>query len=822
MPLNDAILGPFVADNARPRFRRLWLILLLGAPLLLAAGFWLQHRNNQHRNFTLSIDRQGAIAIARRVAAENGFDASTWTPYVRFERNEKTVRYFEQRPASRTVRSRQFAPDGVVTTLLVARGNGVWCTVATGPDGFVIATRFGGRTYRPRADGFSEAQSLAAAEADMRRWIGDMALDRLGEPEVSTTEEAGVPGARRFVWRVQPRRQPELELVFTFDVAGNTIAHREVAANYAESFAARVLTPGTSLRQLAGMLRTFIIIALSLYAGYRFARRALEHEAPHRRSFLLGASLLVCSTAAVLVDPYIYTSDLRPDRIQGPVLFVQLTAILVSLAMQSLLLGIAYGAGEGEVREGWPGKLTSLDTLLNGHVFSANVGASVVAGIAFGAWLFALSQLAFSRFAPGADSTVEEFINLSVSRAPLLVLLINLPILCVFNSVIYLLVPLTFLRRHLRATPLLIVLLTLIALAGGKISRQPDIGNPAYWIETAGLVVAILVPFFLADYLASVAAAIALTFFCTFGDLAATMPSWHAQIGLMSALAGATVLPLAIAAWRGRRYDDAEVRPAHARNLIQRLSLQAEVNAARQAQLRLLPAHPPRIHGLSIAASCTPAGDVGGDFYDFFPLPDGRLGMIVAEGGNDGLASALTIALAKGFLRYESSDNSDIEQILLRLEQALGSSLRRTSGRTSLALFLLDPARGVLHVARSGTYPRILILSADHAVSEFVPKPHQGGPGVESDLLALAPGDFIFIHTDGLPRLLARQSAGSPSDLLTRAAHLHHLDSAASLHNTIVDLLLTASNQTTLELSDDLTAVTIRFESAISLGEAVA
>ena len=818
----DTILRPFLEANARPHVRRFWLVLLLGAPLLLAAGFWLQARNNQHRNLTLSIDREKVIAIARRVASENGFDASTWTPYVRFDLNEKTIRFVQERRANLGKRSRQLAPDGVATALLIAPDDRVWCRVSTGPDGFVVATRFGGRGYRPKAEGFSEAQSREAAEEAMRQWRGDMALEHLGEPEVSTTEDAGAPGARRFVWRAQPRRLPELELVFTFDVIGQTIAHREVEPNYAESFISRVVTPVTSFQQIAGMLRSFIIIALSLYAGYRFARRALEREAPHRRAFLLGASVLVFGTIAVFADPYIHNNDLRPDRIEGPVLLIQLLALVVSVAMQSFLLGISYGAGEGEVREAWPGKLTSLDTLLNGHVLSINVGASAIAGVAFGAWLFFLSQIAFSLFAPGAGSTVDNYLNIGFSRAPLLILLINLPLVAVFNSLIYLLVPLTFLRRHIHTTRFLIPILVLIALAGGKLSILPDVTNPAYWIETAALIAAILAPFFLADYLSSVAAAIVLIFLSLFGDLVSATPYWHSQLGLVAALVAVTILPLAIAAWKGRRYEDDEVRPTHARNIMQRLSLQAEVSAARQAQLRLLPEHPPTIPGLSIAASCTPAGDVGGDFYDFFPLSDGRLGMIVAEGGNDGLASALTIALAKGFLRYESSDNSDIERILTRLETALGSNLRRTSGRTSLALFLLDPTRGVLQMARSGTYPRVLILSAGHAVAEFVPIPHDAGLSVESDRLALMPGDFIFIYTDGLPRLLARQAAGQPSDLLTQAAHLHHLSSAASLHNTVVDLLLATGNQATLELTDDLTAVTIRFESAIALSEAVA
>ena len=73
------------------------------------------------------------------------------------------------------------------------------------------------------------------------------------------------------------------------------------------------------------------------------------------------------------------------------------------------------------------------------------------------------------------------------------------------------------------------------------------------------------------------------------------MPYWHiADRHDGTPLRARRSLPLAFAAWKGRRYEDDEVRPTHARNIIQRLSLQAEVSAARQAQLRLLPNIRPR------------------------------------------------------------------------------------------------------------------------------------------------------------------------------------------------------------------------------------
>ena len=109
--------------------------------------------------------------------------------------------------------------------------------------------------------------------------------------------------------------------------------------------------------------------------------------------------------------------------------------------------------------------------------------------------------------------------------------------------------------------------------------------------------------------------------------------------------------------------------------------------------------------------------------------------MIVAEGGNDGLASALTIALAKGFLRYESSDNSDIERSSTAWSRLWAPTCAarpaapasRSSCSTRSGAFSKWPAAGPTRVYSS--------CRPDHAVAEFVPKPRDAGTNVESDRL---------------------------------------------------------------------------------------
>jgi MFS family permease len=809
----DSILKPFGAAGRSPRHKTLRLLLLLGAPLALLSGVWLQHFGHRRGAIDVTLDRPQALRIAHQVASANGLKTEGWKEYVVFAPRAMEETYFQQPQRGRDHRSRQLAPVAVVMTLLERPDQRSWVRVTMGPQGFVTAFVSFQRDVPAPVGGTTDAQARPVAEAALREWIGDMEVARMGQPESSSTEEAGAAGARRYIWRAQPRNQPELEFVFTFDVQGDRLIRREVVPNFAPSFIAREVSPRQAMQQFGGVLRSLLLVLIVLYACYRYTRRSMEKEAPHRRVFVLTVTMLLFGVILIVTDPYIGQPDLRPDRMHGAIFYATLFSILLVTTLQGLLLGIAYGAGEGDVREAWPGKLTSLDAVLTGRIFSANAGRAVVIGTVIGFWAFGLSRLGDALLPNKSLSTPYGAIAYTFGRIPLLIFLLNLPVLALFNSAGSLLVPLTFLRRHVRSRRLQAVLLGVAAVALGNLGEVLDLASPTYWLHSAVLAAAILSSFFLADYLAVVVSITLLSFLGSLLLMADLLPYWRDAMALAAAIAAASLLPFAYAAWRGREVSEEEVEPAHARNLTERLSLQAELGAAREAQLRLLPERPPQVPGFSIAASCTPAREVGGDFYDFFPLTDGRLGIIVAEGGNDGLASALTIALAKGFLMYEAAANLPMEQTLLRLERTLGRYLDRDSGRTSLALIVLEPRQSAIRMGRIGAYPRLLVLSEDRSVAELTPKPHASGEPFESAHLELMPGDSVFICTDGLIRLLGRTSHDTPESLLRRAATNHHIDSAGRLHDLVIDFLLPGGERPRQDLPDDLTAVVLRYDS---------
>lgn len=817
MSLAESIMRPFDAPGQHPARRRITAVLVVLAPFIALTGYWARGQAVQRPDDRIELNRSQAVERARKLAAENGVDTTGWDESLRLSPNSQVAAYLEEQHRSPRNRARKgppgpdrkknaprarFLAPSTVQVLLTRPDGKAWVRVELAPDGSVLGYRLAGAAVHPPERELAEAEARGIAEQALKEWLGDLMVERLGAPETSTLEEAEFAGTRRFIWHAMPRNASEMEVVLTIDVLGDRIVERSTEPSLADSFLRRIVNPRRTWAGLLGTLRTLLIAFLALYACYRYARRAIEKEAPHGRVAALALIYVAFLVASSLANPDSGRGDLSPQQMRWAVVMLQ---ALIG-ALLGLLLGVAYGAGEGEVREGWPGKLVSLDTLLTGRLGAANTGVAVLGGTAVGLWLFGASEL--GRWAAGASGAAGQasVLGFAFTRMPLLSLFATLPIGAFSLSVLDLLAPLTFLRRHVRSRALQIVLLAVLALMLGPAEGEVAVWAAGYWIQTVAIALAVLLPFFLFDYLASVVAVTALVFALRMMDLVTLMPAARWRIALALTIAGATWLAAALAAWRGKRYEDHEVRPEHARNLAERLSLRAELNAAREAQLRLLPERPPEIGGLSIAASCTPAQEVGGDYYDFFPLEGGRLGMIVAEGGNDGLASALTIAMAKGFLMHESAHGTTLEETLRQLRNALGGKLARPSGETSLALFVIAPHSGRIRVARVGAFPRLLVLKRNGQVSE----PALTGAPIAAADLRLEHGESAVIFTDGLARLMEQHGSGSPEELLRRAATFGQAASADTLHAALLDVVLRTPESSKELLTDDLTAIVLR------------
>lgn len=176
--------------------------------------------------------------------------------------------------------------------------------------------------------------------------------------------------------------------------------------------------------------------------------------------------------------------------------------------------------------------------------------------------------------------------------------------------------------------------------------------------------------------------------------------------------------------------------------------------AALALQRSLLPAAPPLIEGLDIAVRYLPAdGDLGGDWYDIFELPGGRVAIVMGDVEGHGLRSAVVMGRLRSALRAYALDHADPSEVLHRLDR-------------KLCYFETDIRATVLYAVTEPPFDHVTVCSAGHPVPLFA----AGGAdqaevtrvipdlllGVDpeftrhNDKVSLPPGSALAFFTDGL------------------------------------------------------------------------
>jgi serine phosphatase RsbU (regulator of sigma subunit) len=203
-----------------------------------------------------------------------------------------------------------------------------------------------------------------------------------------------------------------------------------------------------------------------------------------------------------------------------------------------------------------------------------------------------------------------------------------------------------------------------------------------------------------------------------------------------------------------KRLHDAEQR--HAR------SLERELEIGREIQLGFLPDALPELPGWELRACFRPARQVAGDFYDAFPLPGGRVALVMADVCGKGVGAALFMALFRSLLRAlaepELAAAATVREGLLATVQRTNDYIARTHARASMfaTVFIaaLDPATGALDYVNAG-HELPALLGADGATRARL-APTGPAVGLMPDLVfgaaceSLAPGETLFAFTDGV------------------------------------------------------------------------
>ena len=264
-------------------------------------------------------------------------------------------------------------------------------------------------------------------------------------------------------------------------------------------------------------------------------------------------------------------------------------------------------------------------------------------------------------------------------------------------------------------------------------------------------------------------------------------------LAVFIALAVAALVALAGVS-RGAALDEKLFEPLHtAATSIERERLKAELVVATRAQQQMLPAAPPEIPGLEIAASCNPSKDVGGDLFDFLKLPNGQWGIVVADVSGKGVPAALYMTLTKGVLASVTEYESDPGAILRETNRHLYEACRR---KVFVTLFLgvYDPATRVLIYARAGHNPTVYRSPARNHTELL--KPRGMGLGLAGEKtfnptlavasLQLHTDDVLYFYSDGITEAMNNQQEEYGEERLMEVAMQHDGSNATIAHDAVL------------------------------------
>lgn len=237
-----------------------------------------------------------------------------------------------------------------------------------------------------------------------------------------------------------------------------------------------------------------------------------------------------------------------------------------------------------------------------------------------------------------------------------------------------------------------------------------------------------------------------------------------------------------------------------------------ELRVARLIQQTLLPKELPALAGWRLAAHYRPAREVGGDFYDFVPLPFGRLGLVVGDVTDKGVPAALVMSGVRSLLRTAALRSDSPGDVLEHVNDQLVPDIPPNMFVTCLYA-ILNPANGVLRFANAGHDLPYRQRGGEVAELRATGMPLGLMPGMryEENEAQLEPGDRLLLYSDGLVEAHdpARQMFGFPRLRALLAGAL--VDRSRPLVDALLAELAVFTGSD-WEQEDDITLVTLERE----------
>jgi sigma-B regulation protein RsbU (phosphoserine phosphatase) len=249
------------------------------------------------------------------------------------------------------------------------------------------------------------------------------------------------------------------------------------------------------------------------------------------------------------------------------------------------------------------------------------------------------------------------------------------------------------------------------------------------------------------------------------------------------------------------------------RGLKHRIKLLSALKMAEELQQTLLPRHPPAHPGLDVAGKIIYCYETGGDYYDYFNLPDGRMGIVVADAADHGIGAALYMTTARAFLLYGIHDYHGPALLIEEVNRYLTRDSSDTGRFITLFFLEIDSFTQTMRWVRAGHDPGMLY---DPVENKFIELDGEGiALGVVEEFSfqeytrqGWTPGSVVIVGTDGIRDTRNKGQEMYGLKRLQAVIRHHAAESAEIIRDRIIDSL--RNFQEDLPQEDDITLVVIK------------
>ena len=243
---------------------------------------------------------------------------------------------------------------------------------------------------------------------------------------------------------------------------------------------------------------------------------------------------------------------------------------------------------------------------------------------------------------------------------------------------------------------------------------------------------------------------------------------------------------------------------------IERQRLEEELAVARQIQIGLLPRELPRLENFDFATFIEPSRQVGGDFYDFIPIPDGRIGVVIADASGKGVPAALLIARMQAIMQSEARLGRDVGDMMTTVNRFINESTSQDRFATCFYVEIDYIQRRFRYCNAGHNYPILIrnggsveyLTTGGLLLGAFPDSSYETGTGV------MAPGDVLVLYTDGVTEAMdAEENEYGETRLEGDLLELLNLPAEVICSKTIKNVKQFAAG---FEERDDITLVVIK------------